>query len=132
MQFFYRIFRKNKVLLRKRKIPIVSSQGKVDALNSAALSSLAPPTSTCSSTNSGIRSGGESSKATAGNGAKRIKMDVTDGNSSARCGVAVSATVPASTEKHRRENQALSMSAPVGERSHNAQSQLRHQRQDQK
>ena len=132
MQFFYRIFRKNKVLLRKRKIPIVSSQGKVDALNSAALSSLAPPTSTCSSTNSGIRSGGESSKATAGNGAKRIKMDVTDGNSSARCGVAVCAAVPASTEKHRRENQALSMSAPVGERSHNAQSQLRHQRQDQK
>ena len=136
MQFFYRIFRKNKVLLRKRKIPIMSSQGKVDSLNSPLATLAAAATSTATATsspsNSGIGSGGESSKATAGNSAKRIKTDVPDRNSTTRCGVAGSAAVSSSTEKCRRENHAPSMNAPVGERSHAAQSQLRHQRQEPK
>ena len=142
MQFFYRIFRKNKVLLRKRKIPIMSSQGKVDSLNSP-LSSLAPPTTTTttssssssSSTNSGIGSGGESSKAIAGSSAKRIKMDVSDGNGTRRggggSGVAGSAAVSSAIEKCRRENQALPMRVTGAERSQ-GQSQLRHQRQEPK
>ena len=130
MQFFYRIFRKNKVLLRKRKIPI-TSQRKADSLCSP-LSTLAAATTysttTSSSSNSGVGSGGETK---AGNGTKRIKMDVPHNNSTTRY-CPEDAAVSSSTEKCYRENQALSMSASVGKNYHSAQSQLRHHRPEPK
>ena len=139
MQFFYRIFRKNKVLLRKRKIPNLSSQGKVDSVNSPLSNHATAATSTTTATkasssssscNTGIASGGESSKALAGNSAKKTRMDVSDTNITIRCGVVGSAAVSSSTDGDcRPRNHTTPLGAPVEEISRAAQSHFRHQRQ---
>ena len=121
MQFFYRIFRKNKVLLRKRKIPNLSSQGKVDSVNSPLSNHATAATSTTTATkasssssscNTGIASGGESSKALAGNSAKKTRMDVSDTNITIRCDntrVHVNAQISGGLDKEGIKIQILSL-----------------------
>ena len=134
MQFFYRIFRKNKVLLRKRKLPTMSSQGKIGSRKPSPSSlSAAPPTISSSSYNACTRHDVELSATTGGNSAKRIKTDECGGsNSTEGRGCAVGGAAISTTDKCHREHQASIMSATVAARSHTGQNHPQLQRQDPK